>query len=168
MAGGSCKDDDDGVVGDEGVVGCASVVVGWQRAAGRRSAGAAPDIGRREGERQVGPHKGVKASANSDVMCFFTSAQDGDPSQDDVRLCLGDDLKKAQDHTRGDSSPLALLSNPSISAIHFPIIGGAIVSRWIKCGQSRIAKLSLLDVTACACFVRESSVNLIPLVRITL
>ncbi|GJX44603.1 hypothetical protein Tco_0261279 [Tanacetum coccineum] len=89
LAGGSCKDDDDGVVGDEGVVGCASVVVGWQRAAGRRSAGAASDIGRREGERQV-PHKGVKASANSDVMCFFTSAQDGDPSQDDVRLCLGD------------------------------------------------------------------------------
>ncbi|GKA02529.1 hypothetical protein Tco_0675194 [Tanacetum coccineum] len=43
------------------------------------------------------PHKGVKASANSDVMNFFTSAQDGDPSQDDVRLCLGDDLKKAQD-----------------------------------------------------------------------
>ncbi|GKC81470.1 mutator type transposase [Tanacetum coccineum] len=40
----------------------------------------------------------VKASANSDVMYFFTSAQDGDPSQDDARLCLGDDLKKAQDH----------------------------------------------------------------------
>ncbi|GJS48377.1 hypothetical protein Tco_0598498 [Tanacetum coccineum] len=31
-------------------------------------------------------------------MIFFTSAQDGDPLQDDVRLCLGDDLKKAQDH----------------------------------------------------------------------
>ncbi|GJS48923.1 hypothetical protein Tco_0599044 [Tanacetum coccineum] len=41
----------------------------------------------------------VKASANSDVMYSFTSAQDGDPSQDDVRLCLGDDLKKAQDHS---------------------------------------------------------------------
>ncbi|GJX49257.1 hypothetical protein Tco_0276102 [Tanacetum coccineum] len=46
------------------------------------------------------PHKGVKASANSDIMYFFTSAQDGDPSQDDVRLCLGDDLKKAQDHRK--------------------------------------------------------------------
>ncbi|GJR23040.1 hypothetical protein Tco_0971567 [Tanacetum coccineum] len=45
---------------------------------------------------------GVKASANSDVMYFFTSAQDGDPLQDDVRLCLGDDLKKAQDHRIGD------------------------------------------------------------------
>ncbi|GJY27462.1 hypothetical protein Tco_0403229, partial [Tanacetum coccineum] len=44
------------------------------------------------------PHKGVKASANSGVMYFVTSAQDGNPSQDDVRLCLGDDLKKAQDH----------------------------------------------------------------------
>ncbi|GJT96753.1 hypothetical protein Tco_1092271 [Tanacetum coccineum] len=46
------------------------------------------------------PHKGVKASANSDIMYFFTSAQDGDPLQDDVRLCLGDDLKKAQDHNQ--------------------------------------------------------------------
>ncbi|GKC28546.1 hypothetical protein Tco_1035840, partial [Tanacetum coccineum] len=27
-------------------------------------------------------------------------AQDGDPSQDDVRLCLDDDLKKAQDHSQ--------------------------------------------------------------------
>ncbi|GJS97822.1 hypothetical protein Tco_0804790 [Tanacetum coccineum] len=44
------------------------------------------------------PHKGVKASANSDIMYSSTSAQDGDPSQDDVRLCLGDGLKKAQDH----------------------------------------------------------------------
>ncbi|GJU03864.1 hypothetical protein Tco_1114202 [Tanacetum coccineum] len=46
------------------------------------------------------PHKGVKASANSNIMYFFTSAQDGDPLQDDVRLCLGDDLKKAQDHNQ--------------------------------------------------------------------
>ncbi|GJT84706.1 hypothetical protein Tco_1066423 [Tanacetum coccineum] len=45
-------------------------------------------------------HKGVKASANSDIVYFFTSAQDGDPLQDDVRLCLGDDLKKAQDHNQ--------------------------------------------------------------------
>ncbi|GJX93048.1 hypothetical protein Tco_0347634 [Tanacetum coccineum] len=45
-------------------------------------------------------HKGVKASANSDIIFFFTSAQDGDPLQDDVRLCLGDDLKKAQDHSQ--------------------------------------------------------------------
>ncbi|GJY63756.1 hypothetical protein Tco_0465216 [Tanacetum coccineum] len=29
------------------------------------------------------PHKGVKASANSDIVYFFTSAQDGDPLQDD-------------------------------------------------------------------------------------
>ncbi|GJV75291.1 reverse transcriptase domain-containing protein [Tanacetum coccineum] len=29
------------------------------------------------------PHKGVKASTNSDIMYFFTSAQDGDPLQDD-------------------------------------------------------------------------------------
>ncbi|GKC75200.1 hypothetical protein Tco_1125974 [Tanacetum coccineum] len=31
-------------------------------------------------------HKGVKASANSDIVYFFTSAQDGDPLQDDRRL----------------------------------------------------------------------------------
>ncbi|GJV45276.1 hypothetical protein Tco_1429812 [Tanacetum coccineum] len=51
-----------------------------------------------DGDGNSQPHKGVKASANSDVMYSFTSAQDGDPLQDDVRLCLGDDLKKAQDH----------------------------------------------------------------------
>ncbi|GJX61126.1 retrovirus-related pol polyprotein from transposon TNT 1-94 [Tanacetum coccineum] len=45
-------------------------------------------------------HKGVKASANSDIVYFFISAQDGDPLQDDVRLCLTDDLKKAQDHNQ--------------------------------------------------------------------
>ncbi|GKF31292.1 hypothetical protein Tco_0101090 [Tanacetum coccineum] len=44
------------------------------------------------------PHKGVKASANFDIMYSFTSAQDGNPLQDDGRLCLGDDLKKAQDY----------------------------------------------------------------------
>ncbi|GJS00242.1 hypothetical protein Tco_0316750 [Tanacetum coccineum] len=53
-----------------------------------------------DGDGNSQPHKGVKASANSDIMYFFTSAQDGDPLQDDVRLCLGDDLKKAQDHSQ--------------------------------------------------------------------
>ncbi|GJZ12305.1 hypothetical protein Tco_0547535 [Tanacetum coccineum] len=52
------------------------------------------------------PHKGVKASANSDVMYSFTSAQDGNPLQDDVRLCLGDDLKKAQDHCQRQAGDL--------------------------------------------------------------
>ncbi|GKA00060.1 hypothetical protein Tco_0672610 [Tanacetum coccineum] len=52
-----------------------------------------------DGDGNSQPHKGVKASANSDVMYLFTSAQDGDPLQDDVRVYLGDDLKKAQDHT---------------------------------------------------------------------
>ncbi|GJR92440.1 hypothetical protein Tco_0264614 [Tanacetum coccineum] len=45
-------------------------------------------------------HKGAKAFANSDIVYFFTSAQDGDPLQDDVRLCLANDLKKAQDHNQ--------------------------------------------------------------------
>ncbi|GKC22031.1 hypothetical protein Tco_1024181, partial [Tanacetum coccineum] len=47
-----------------------------------------------------------KLPANSDVKYFFTSAQDGDPSQDDVRLCLGDDLKKAQDHSQRQAGDL--------------------------------------------------------------
>ncbi|GJW60371.1 hypothetical protein Tco_0109706 [Tanacetum coccineum] len=53
-----------------------------------------------DGNFPVPESQSVKASANSDVMYFFTSAQDGDPSQDDVRLCLGDDLKKALDHSK--------------------------------------------------------------------
>ncbi|GJR97688.1 retrovirus-related pol polyprotein from transposon TNT 1-94 [Tanacetum coccineum] len=77
------------------------------------------------------PHKGVKASANSDVMYSVTSAQDGDPLQDDVRLSVGDDLKKAQDHSQSQadctnlytisiddmmkSSPICLLSKASKS-----------------------------------------------------
>ncbi|GKD36649.1 hypothetical protein Tco_1252158, partial [Tanacetum coccineum] len=50
-------------------------------------------------------HKGFKASANSSIVYFFTSAQDGDPLQDDVRLCLADDLKKAQDHNQRQAKP---------------------------------------------------------------
>ncbi|GJU55041.1 hypothetical protein Tco_1228755 [Tanacetum coccineum] len=53
-----------------------------------------------DGDGNSQPHKGVKASANSDVKYSFTSAQDGKPLQDDVRLCLGNDLKKAQDHSQ--------------------------------------------------------------------
>ncbi|GJV41446.1 hypothetical protein Tco_1419886 [Tanacetum coccineum] len=45
-------------------------------------------------------YKGVKASANSDIVYFFTSAQDGNPLQDDVRLCSADVLKKVQDHNQ--------------------------------------------------------------------
>ncbi|GJX10780.1 hypothetical protein Tco_0200639 [Tanacetum coccineum] len=44
-----------------------------------------------DGDGDTQPHKGVKASANSDIMYFFTSAQDGDPLQDDI--CLGVDLE---------------------------------------------------------------------------
>ncbi|GJX18552.1 retrovirus-related pol polyprotein from transposon TNT 1-94 [Tanacetum coccineum] len=33
-------------------------------------------------------HKGVKASANSDIVYFFTSAQDGDPLQDDEEAVI--------------------------------------------------------------------------------
>ncbi|GJX38157.1 hypothetical protein Tco_0251460 [Tanacetum coccineum] len=42
----------------------------------------------------------VKASANSDIIFFFTSAQDGNRLLDDERLSLADDLKKAHDHNQ--------------------------------------------------------------------
>ncbi|GKB67266.1 RNA-directed DNA polymerase, eukaryota [Tanacetum coccineum] len=45
-------------------------------------------------------HKGVKASANSDIIFFFTSAQDGNKLLDDERLSLADDLKKAHDQNQ--------------------------------------------------------------------
>ncbi|GJY63022.1 hypothetical protein Tco_0464482 [Tanacetum coccineum] len=48
-------------------------------------------------------HKGVKASANSDIIFFFTSAQDGNRLLDDERLSLADDLKKAHDHNQNKS-----------------------------------------------------------------
>ncbi|GKC71762.1 hypothetical protein Tco_1117645 [Tanacetum coccineum] len=49
------------------------------------------------------PHKGVKASANSDIIFFFTSAQDGNRFLYDERLSLADDLKKAHDHNQNKS-----------------------------------------------------------------
>ncbi|GKB03446.1 retrovirus-related pol polyprotein from transposon TNT 1-94 [Tanacetum coccineum] len=48
-------------------------------------------------------HKGVKASANSDIVFFFTSAQDGNKLLDDERLSLADDLKKAHDQNQNKS-----------------------------------------------------------------
>ncbi|GJS57790.1 hypothetical protein Tco_0652574 [Tanacetum coccineum] len=48
-------------------------------------------------------HKGVKASANSDIIFFFTSAQDGNKLLDDKRLSLADDLKKAHDQNQNKS-----------------------------------------------------------------
>ncbi|GKF02287.1 hypothetical protein Tco_0029210 [Tanacetum coccineum] len=47
--------------------------------------------------------KGVKASANSDIIFFFTSAQDGNKLQDDERLSLAGDLKKAHDQNQNKS-----------------------------------------------------------------
>ncbi|GJW23682.1 reverse transcriptase domain-containing protein [Tanacetum coccineum] len=46
----------------------------------------------------------VKASANSDIIFFFTSAQDGNKLLDDERLSLADDLKKAHDHNQNKSN----------------------------------------------------------------
>ncbi|GJY75548.1 hypothetical protein Tco_0480664 [Tanacetum coccineum] len=77
-----------------------------------------------DGDGDTQPHKGVKASANSDVMYSFTSAQDGDPLQDDVRLCLGDDLKKAQDHS-------AVMATKTIA----PRLAVCVIVAWCGGGQ---------------------------------
>ncbi|GJY80516.1 hypothetical protein Tco_0493267 [Tanacetum coccineum] len=53
-----------------------------------------------DGDGDSQSHKGVKASANSDIIFFFTSAQDGNKLLDDERLSLADDLKKAHDTTK--------------------------------------------------------------------
>ncbi|GJT19178.1 hypothetical protein Tco_0877884 [Tanacetum coccineum] len=45
----------------------------------------------------------VKDSANSDIIFFFTSAQDGNKLLDDERLSLADDLKKAHDQNQNKS-----------------------------------------------------------------
>ncbi|GJU97948.1 hypothetical protein Tco_1327219 [Tanacetum coccineum] len=51
-------------------------------------------------DRDSQSHKGVKASANSDIEYIFTTAQDGITLQDDERLDLADDLMKAQVHNQ--------------------------------------------------------------------
>ncbi|GJU09072.1 zinc finger MYM-type protein 1-like protein [Tanacetum coccineum] len=56
----------------------------------------------------VQSHKGVKASANSDIIFFFTSAQDGNRLLDDERLSLADDLKKAHDHNQNKNHKFIL------------------------------------------------------------
>ncbi|GJT76182.1 hypothetical protein Tco_1042907 [Tanacetum coccineum] len=43
---------------------------------------------------------------NSQFLSGQVNAQDGDPLQDDVRLCLDDDLKKAQDHSQRQAGDL--------------------------------------------------------------
>ncbi|GJT12475.1 retrotransposon protein, putative, ty3-gypsy subclass [Tanacetum coccineum] len=48
----------------------------------------------------------VKASANSDIIFFFTSAQDGNKLLDDERLSLADDLKKAHDQNQNKSKKI--------------------------------------------------------------
>ncbi|GJU50496.1 hypothetical protein Tco_1220051 [Tanacetum coccineum] len=55
----------------------------------------------KDGDRDGDTH--VKASANSDIIFFFTSAQDGNRLLDDERLSLADDLKKAHDQNQNKS-----------------------------------------------------------------
>ncbi|GJZ28389.1 hypothetical protein Tco_0573036 [Tanacetum coccineum] len=94
------------------------------------------------------PHKGVKASANSDIMYFFTSAQDGDPLQDDVRLCLGDDLKKAQDHSQSQafffSVTLIASSSSKSSSTKGDVLEGGGVSSNVTLSDSSTFLVCLL------------------------
>ncbi|GKA98951.1 putative reverse transcriptase domain-containing protein, partial [Tanacetum coccineum] len=96
-------------------------------------------------------HKGVKASANSDIVYFFTSAQDGDPLQDDVRLCLGDDLKKAQDHNQRQVKDESKDHYPKCTRYQIPLfklsvsVGTSLVAeswKWhLKCGLSQLLEI---------------------------
>ncbi|GJU31015.1 hypothetical protein Tco_1174604 [Tanacetum coccineum] len=49
------------------------------------------------------PSSSIVKLINRADMTRTTIARDSDPSQDDVRLCLGNDLKKAQDHKKKGS-----------------------------------------------------------------
>ncbi|GKC63669.1 hypothetical protein Tco_1096267, partial [Tanacetum coccineum] len=57
----------------------------------------------KDGDGNTLSHKGVKASANSVIIFFNTSAQDGNKLLDDKRLSLADDLKKAHDQNQNKS-----------------------------------------------------------------
>ncbi|GKC11166.1 hypothetical protein Tco_1007948, partial [Tanacetum coccineum] len=67
----------------------------------------------------------VKASANSDIIFFFTSAQDGNKLLDDERLSLADDLKKAHDQNQNkcglvyvsDTCPSSPLKSEKLVAV---------------------------------------------------
>ncbi|GJT05190.1 hypothetical protein Tco_0839652 [Tanacetum coccineum] len=59
------------------------------------------------------PHKGVKASANSDVKYSFTSAQDGEPLQDDNTMAEQNVPAQAQQMSR-----LAFSASASVPAVY--------------------------------------------------
>ncbi|GJV51040.1 hypothetical protein Tco_1446781 [Tanacetum coccineum] len=73
----------------------------------------------------------IEIRSTSDI-----NAQDGDPLQDDVRLCLGDDLKKAQDHSQRqfpEHAPLSRKHAPSADddlqpseALHAPVLPASV------------------------------------------
>ncbi|GJZ00031.1 hypothetical protein Tco_0517460 [Tanacetum coccineum] len=54
-----------------------------------------------------------------------------------------------------DSSPLALLSNPSISAIHFPIIGSKILAVGSISDLTRIANVAIRLRLTCASLLND-------------
>ncbi|GKA14664.1 hypothetical protein Tco_0694310 [Tanacetum coccineum] len=81
----------------------------------------------------------VKASANSDVKYSFTSAQDGVLLQDDVRLCLGNDLKKAQDHSQRHVMELYMMNRPHGRMILASVEKGPLV--WPSITEDGVTRL---------------------------
>ncbi|GJW12911.1 hypothetical protein Tco_1578738 [Tanacetum coccineum] len=52
------------------------------------------------------PHKVSKLPQTLNVHVYLHKCNKRRPLQDDVRLCLGDDLKKAQDHSQRQAGDL--------------------------------------------------------------
>ncbi|GJR84804.1 DNA-binding WRKY transcription factor [Tanacetum coccineum] len=78
----------------------------------------------------------VKASANSDIIFFFTSAQDGNKLLDDERLSLADDLKKAHDQNQNKTECSVLVD---VLYAPSPICAFSlrVVSRTTECSASK-------------------------------
>ncbi|GJS73163.1 hypothetical protein Tco_0706004 [Tanacetum coccineum] len=65
-------------------------------------------------------------------------AQDGDPSQDDVRLCLDDDLKKAQDHSQRQAPKVFFMTLPQDCTYGKVACIAHKLKRKVPSGQSRL------------------------------
>ncbi|GJT50822.1 hypothetical protein Tco_0480934 [Tanacetum coccineum] len=63
-----------------------------------------------DGDGNSQPHKGVKASQTSDVLYQSPSATDGDSLQEEVKIIVWNDLKKAQDHSQRQASFVVMMS----------------------------------------------------------
>ncbi|GJU95095.1 putative reverse transcriptase domain-containing protein [Tanacetum coccineum] len=87
-------------------------------------------------------HKGVKASANSDIVYFFTSAQDGDPLQDDK-------LAKSKNHLRAVKYDILQNSIRRIRSNQYTVSTGQNSTLLYKSRQMMVPFPSCLDNHYC-------------------